>query len=75
MSPELKVGDRVRVSVRNRMHGYQTGERGTVVRQLVAGPSGTCYYLVAMDEDDPAKTGVVFTNDEIELDLDARAAP
>ena len=75
MSCQLKAGDRVRVTVRNRMHGYQTGDQGTVVRQVVAGPSGTCYYLVAMDKDDPAKTGVVFTNDEIELDLDARAAP
>jgi hypothetical protein len=56
MSRELKPGDRVHVTVRNRMYGYQPGA------------SGVRYYVVAMDKDDPTKSGVVFTADEIELD-------
>ena len=68
MSRELKPGDRVRVTVRNRMYGYHPGDKGTVLREAVAGPSGARYYVVAMDKDDTTKSGVVFTADEIELD-------
>lgn len=75
MSPrELKRGDRVRVTVRGRMHGYEAGDKGMVLRALAAGPSGALYYLVAMDKDDPTKTGVVFTDEEIELDPDVGSA-
>jgi hypothetical protein len=70
----LKPGDRVRLTVQNRMGGYQPGDKGVVVRELVAGIQ-TCYFLVAMDKDDPVKTGVVFTADEIEFVNDARSAP
>jgi hypothetical protein len=51
------------------MHGYEAGDKGGVLRELATGPSGTLYYLVAMDKDDPSKTGVVFTDDEIEPDV------
>jgi hypothetical protein len=69
MSDALKVGDRVRVTVRNRMAGYQPGDKGMVMREVADGPSGTRYYVVAMDKDDPQKTGVVFSDDEIEPDV------
>jgi hypothetical protein len=68
MSRELKPGDRVRVTVCNRMSGYQPGDKGTVLREAISGPSGARYFAVAMDKDDPTKSGVVFTADEIELD-------
>ena len=55
MSRELKPGQRVRVTVRNRMAGYQPGDKGTVMREVADGPSGTRYYVVAMDKDDPIK--------------------
>ena len=32
MSTSLNAGDRVRVTGRNRMAGYQPGDKGTVVR-------------------------------------------
>jgi hypothetical protein len=68
MSRELKPGQRVRVTVRNRMSGYQPGDKGSVPREVADGPSGTHYYVVAMDKDDPTKSGVVFSDDEIEAD-------
>jgi hypothetical protein len=69
MSAQLKPGDRVRVTSRNRMHGYQPGDKGVVLRQIVAGPSGAYYYVVAMDEGSPSQSGVVFSDDEIEPDV------
>jgi hypothetical protein len=66
---ELKAGDRIRLSTSNRLRGYQPGDPGVVVRELVAGLNGTRYYLVKMDQDDPGKLGVVFTDDEIDFDL------
>jgi hypothetical protein len=65
---DLKKGDRVRVTGRSRMYGYQPGDRGTIVREAVRAPSGTRYYLVAMDKDNPAHAGVVFAEGEIEPD-------
>jgi hypothetical protein len=69
MSRSLKPGESIRVTVRNRMAGYQPGDKGTVMREVADGPSGTRYYVVAMDKDDPQKTGVVFSDDEIEPDV------
>ena len=69
MDCELKPGDRVRVTSRCRIHGYQPGDKGTVLRDVVAGPSGTCYFVVAMDKDQPDAAGIVFSDDEIELDV------
>ena len=62
----LQKGDRVRVTGRNRMYGYQPGDKGTIVREAIRAPTGTRYYLVAMEKDDPAHTGVVFNAEEIE---------
>jgi hypothetical protein len=64
----LKKGDRVRITVRNRMYGYQPGDKGTIVREAIRAPSGTRYYLVAMDKDNPTHAGVVFNAEEIEAD-------
>jgi hypothetical protein len=44
----FKPGDRVRLTPRNHMQGYQPGEKGVVLRELLrevlAGISGTRYY-------------------------------
>ena len=68
MSHELRVGDRMRMSVRSRVEDYPPKAKG-VVR---GGPkdsarSGVVYYLVAMDKDDPGQT-TIFNADEIEPD-------
>jgi hypothetical protein len=68
MSRELVAGTRVRLTARNRMHGYHPGDKGTVLREVTSTPRGTLYYLVAMDKDDLTKTGSVFTAEEIEVD-------
>jgi hypothetical protein len=67
MSDPLKVGDRVRVSQRSHVRGYQPGDQGTVLE----GP--TSYtgdapqtYVVAMDKDGPGHTSIIFGADEIE---------
>jgi hypothetical protein len=73
--PPMKPGARVRVTVRSRLHGYRPGNTGIVLCQVFAGPRGACCYLVAMDQDDPAASGVVFTDEEIEPDTDARTTP
>jgi hypothetical protein len=65
---EFKVGNRVRVSLRNRMANYQPGDKGTVLRIVRANPTGARYYAVVMDKDQPMKSGVIFTEGEIELD-------
>ena len=65
---DLKKGDRVRVTGRNRMYGYQPGDKGTIVREAVRASSVTRYYLVAMDKDNLANAGVVFNAEEIEED-------
>lgn len=70
MSPSgLKPGDRVRVTARCRMHGYQAGDKGTVLRELTAAAGAALYYLVAMDKGGPARMVAVFATDEIEPDL------
>jgi hypothetical protein len=68
MSRELKVGTRVRLTARNRLHGYQAGDKGTVLREAISTPRGTLYYLIAMDRDELTQTGRVFTAEEIEVD-------
>jgi hypothetical protein len=65
----LKPGDRVRLTTRQRTRDCQPGDTGMVLRELYTSPKGTCYYLVRMDKDEPGKTGVVCTADEIEPDL------
>ena len=68
MEREFKLGDCVRVTGRNRMHGYQPGDKGMVLRRVATGPSGACYYVVAMNKDEGSNSGVVFSDDEIEAD-------
>jgi hypothetical protein len=68
MDCPLKPGDRVRVTSRNRMHGYMPGDKGVVLREVITGPSGTSYFVVAMDKGSPSHSGVVFSDDEIEPD-------
>jgi hypothetical protein len=68
MRRELRVGDRMRMSVRSRVEDYPPGAKG-VVR---GGPkdsarSGVVYYLVSMDKDDPGQT-TIFNAEEIEPD-------
>jgi hypothetical protein len=68
---ELKPGDRVRLTVQNRMRGYQPGDKGVVVRELVFDISGTHYFLVEMDQKGSrleVRLEVYFRPDEIELD-------
>ena len=69
MSRALQKGQRVRVSVRNRVAGYQPGDKGTVLREVMLSMRGERSYTVAMDKDDPAKSGAVFRFDEIEPDV------
>jgi hypothetical protein len=65
MNPDLKMGDRVRVSRPSR--GYQVGDRGTALE----GPASYAgddqkSYVVAMDKDGPGRTSIIFGADEIE---------
>jgi hypothetical protein len=69
MSRELKPGQRVRVTVRNRVARYQPGDTGTVLRSSVLATTGQRYFTVAMDIDDPTASGAVFSDDEIEADV------
>jgi hypothetical protein len=70
MNRASRAGDRVRVTIRNRVAGYAPGDRGTVVREpSTATITGERYYTVAMDKDGPGATGVVFAEDEIEPDV------
>jgi hypothetical protein len=69
MSRVLKKGDQVRVTSQNCVAGYQLGDKGTVLREVVSTSRGTLYFLVAMDKDDPSHSGVIFRHDEIELDV------
>src|SRR5579884_2906238 len=74
-TPNLKPGDRVRLTARNRLYGYQPGDTGTVLRQVTADASGTRYYLVRPDKKGPAGTVAIFTSAEIETDSDAPMIP
>jgi hypothetical protein len=75
MNANLTVGNRVRVTTRNRMHGYHTGDKGIVLW----GPSlpdaaGQLYYLVVMQKDANGNA-VVFNADEIEPDVREPTVP
>jgi hypothetical protein len=72
MSDQLKVGDRVRVTRRSQVQGYQPGDKGMI--QGVPGMpviGDQFQYLVAMDKDG-GSTRTVFTADEIELDTESQ---
>ena len=67
VSRELKVGDWVRVTWRNRLWRCRPGETGTIVRlPQGAGEEGQ-FYLVAMDQDPPGSV-TAFRPGEIEAD-------
>jgi hypothetical protein len=68
MSRTLNAGDRVRVTVRNRVPGYQPGDKGTVLRGPKSPDGDPPYYIVVMDKDGLGRTGVVFAVDEVEPD-------
>jgi len=69
MYGELTPGQRVRVTVRNSVAGYQPGDKGTVLRASVSAATGERNYTVAMDKDGPDATGVLFMEWEIEADV------
>ena len=69
MNDPLKVGDRVRVRAEKPpLHGYQVGDRGTVLKVL-KNPTGgdDHFYVVAMDKN-PVAGGMSFSEEEIEAD-------
>jgi hypothetical protein len=69
MGVTLNVGDRVRVTSRSRVKGYQPGDKGQVVDGPKTLPGRTePYYLVVLERDGGART-VPFDADEIELDV------
>ena len=71
MSEELKVGDRVRVRAENPpLHGYQVGDRGTVLKVL-KNPTGddNHFFVVAMDKNHIVGGGMAFSEEVIELDV------
>ena len=69
MSDQLKPGDRVRVTDRNRVQGYAAGDQG-MVQAVASIPAigDQLHYQVAMDRDGGV-TRAVFTAEEIELDV------
>jgi hypothetical protein len=69
LSDQLKPGDHVRVTERNRVQVYEAGDQGMV--QAVASIPAIgelLHYQVAMDRDGGIARSV-FTAEEIELDL------
>ncbi len=70
MSRELKMGDRVRVTARSRVKGYQPGDKGVVLEgPTVYAGAGDTSYVVAMGKDGPGVTSTIFSADEIESDV------
>jgi hypothetical protein len=70
MSVTLRVGDRVRVTPRSRVKGYQPGDKGVVLECPTAyAGSGDISYVVAMDKDGLGVTSTIFAADEIEPDV------
>jgi len=67
MNGDLKAGDRLRVTARVRVPGYQPGDKGTAVSGPHLRPSGGSYYIARMDRDHPDKR-VIFADDEVEAD-------
>jgi hypothetical protein len=68
MRRALKVGDRVRVTVRCRLAGYEVGAKGRILWGPHVHSDGRSYYLVAMEI---SMTGrpVIFAEEEIEPDV------
>ena len=68
MSQEPKTGDRVLVTTGDFEPEYRPGDKGTVLSGPHPVPSGGFFYVVAVDKDGSAGTGIVFHAGEIELD-------
>jgi hypothetical protein len=73
MSQEPKTGDRVLVTTRDFEPEYRPGDRGTVLSGPHPIPSGGFFYVVAVDKDGSAATGIVFHAGEIAVDTTACA--
>jgi hypothetical protein len=67
MNGDLKAGDRLRVTARIRVPGYQPGDKGTIVSGPHLLPSGSRYYIARMDQDHPDKR-VILADEEVEAD-------
>jgi hypothetical protein len=73
---DLKPGDRVRLTPRNHMQGYQPGEKGVVLRELLREMLRACSSLISINGErcycvamDTANPMVIFTTSEIEPDV------
>lgn len=74
MSQELKIGDRVQTTRRNRQKRYHTGDTGMVLQTVKLHDGGLPFCLVAMDKDLPDGSGMLFNTDEIEAEVRPREA-
>jgi hypothetical protein len=70
MGSDLKAGDRVRVTGKRPVYGYQPGSRGVVQSGPTTGKDGRTYYTVSMDKD-AAGDATLFLADEIQADAPA----
>jgi hypothetical protein len=68
MIQELQIGDRVLVTTKRPVHGYQPGCGGTVQSGPTTNKGGKIYYVVRMDKDSD-NDGTIFLADEIEADI------
>ena len=68
MGEGIKVGDRVRLTVRNRQPSFRPGDKGIVLSGPHASSRGEDYYVVRMGNG-PADRPLVFMRDEIERDV------
>jgi hypothetical protein len=67
-----RAGNRVRLATVEYFPVCRPGEKGTIRQVLSLPADGVVYYVVALDKDDPIRSGVVFREHEIELDPDTR---
>jgi hypothetical protein len=69
MTVASKPGDRVRVRVENHPVGHLKWDKGTELRLANLVGTRIYHYLVAMDKDGPAATGIVLNAEDIEPDV------
>jgi hypothetical protein len=67
MQRVLSIGDRVHVTTKRPVYGYQPGCKGTVRSGPETDKTGKTYYSVTMDKDG-AEDATFFLRDEIERD-------
>jgi hypothetical protein len=71
MTPNLKPGDRVRVTANAAKSSlYQPGDKGTVLVGPILRGGGKLYYIVGMDKAPADTTSIILSAGEIELDVD-----